>query len=142
MVDSTATASEYPILIFLHSHLADPTHLQRILQLPKTPKLRKARLVGYTASELDDSAAVSVSSYGFGEWAGEEEVQGVVYEVESWEQEERISAAVCRRGDVGEGVKGRWEQVRIKACSGRNVLLVSCYFVDLWSVGRCADTVM
>jgi hypothetical protein len=137
MVDSTASTSSYPTLIFLHSHLADPVHLQRILQLPKTPKLRKARLVGYTASELDNSAAVSFSSYGFGEWVGEEEVLGVVYEVESWEQEERISAAVCRTGDVGEVVRGRWERVRIKAYSGRNVLLVSCYFVDLWSVGRC-----
>jgi hypothetical protein len=126
MVDSIASTSSYPTLIFLHSILADPVHLQRILQLPKTPNLRKARLVGYTASELDYSAAVSFASYGYGEWAGEEEVLGVAYEFESWEQEERTRAAVCRRGNVGEGVRGRWEWVRIKACRGRNVLLVSC----------------
>jgi hypothetical protein len=88
----TASASAYPITYFLCDKLTDAKVLKTALNLARLPKLRKARIIGYTRSacksESESESTVKYDGTNYGEWDNEEIVKGVVFEVLS-EYEER-----------------------------------------------------
>jgi hypothetical protein len=49
---------EYPVYYFFYGTLTTPTTLQRIFDLPKAPKMRKAKLIGYGLAKWDDYPAL------------------------------------------------------------------------------------
>jgi len=87
---SISPQTTFPIPLFLHCRLAIPTALQAVLQSPSPPKLRKALLTSHTISSGPNKSAVSYDGRNFGEYAGEEVVEGMVYMIANDEEEKRI----------------------------------------------------
>ncbi|KAF2852207.1 hypothetical protein T440DRAFT_477687 [Plenodomus tracheiphilus IPT5] len=120
----------YSLLYFFCDELTKPEVLQNVLHLPKTPKLRKAIIIGYQRSSCDTESAVILDGMNFGGWATEERVKGVAYEVAN-EEEERLlheyEERDCSVGPVDIEVNGAW--------LGRTTFCGMVYFPGLEEFG-------
>jgi len=98
--ETQSPASPYPIAYFLCDPKINAKTLKVALGLAKAPKLRKARVVGYTRACENEESTVAYDGYDFGEWAPEEFVKGVVFEAACVEEEERLKVYVGNAAEV------------------------------------------
>jgi hypothetical protein len=94
-----AVTSLYPVAYFLCDKLVDTKVVKTKLELERTPKLRKARIVGYKRANYEYESTIQYDGTNFGEWFGEEIVKGVVFEAMNAYEEARLMEHVG--GDCG-----------------------------------------
>jgi hypothetical protein len=58
------TFPEFPVYYFFYGTLTVPSQLQRIIDLPEEPKLRKTEVFGYTIAKWGDYSIIPLLSIG------------------------------------------------------------------------------
>lgn len=74
----------FPVYYFFYGTLTVPSQLQRIIDLPEAPKLRKAEVFGYTIAKWGDYPALINGRQG-------QVVTGYAYLVQSEEEAQKLS---------------------------------------------------
>lgn len=75
---------EYPVYYFFYGTLTAPATLQRIIDLPEEPKMRKAKLIGYALAKWGDYPALIDGESG-------QEIPGYAYIVQTEEEAEKLA---------------------------------------------------
>lgn len=75
---------EYPVYYFFYETLTAPQALQRIIDLPDEPKLRKARLIGYALARWGNYPALIDGEQG-------QEIAGHAYLVQCEEEARKLA---------------------------------------------------
>jgi gamma-glutamylcyclotransferase (GGCT)/AIG2-like uncharacterized protein YtfP len=75
---------EYPVYYFFYGTLTAPATLQRIIDLPEEPVMRKAKLIGYALAKWGDYPALIDGESG-------QEVHGYAYLVQTKEEAQKLA---------------------------------------------------
>ncbi|KAJ5804924.1 hypothetical protein N7474_010811 [Penicillium riverlandense] len=75
---------QFPVYYFFYGTLTAPATLQRIIDLPEEPKMRKAKLLGYTLGKWGDYPALIDGKPG-------QEIPGYAYIVQSEEEAHKLA---------------------------------------------------
>ncbi|KAJ5921448.1 hypothetical protein N7466_009774 [Penicillium verhagenii] len=75
---------EYPVYYFFYRTLTAPATLQRIIDLPEKPRLRKAKVIGYAIAKWGDYPALIDGESG-------QEIDGYAYFVQTEEEAQKLA---------------------------------------------------
>ncbi|OQE37697.1 hypothetical protein PENCOP_c009G07011 [Penicillium coprophilum] len=75
---------EYPVYYFFYGTLTAPATLQRIIDLPEEPKMRKAKLIGYALAKWGDYPMLINGDH-------DQEIPGYTYIVQTEEQAQKLA---------------------------------------------------